>query len=416
MGIIRVKDMATSQHTHGRNLRIALSRAGCLLAYVLLGTVCARAQTLGWPDGVNIQAGYFNSADKGNIPIGWELMRRFDKIGTVRIELPPEQKVRIETMQRWIQEANQNGYNVIATYHRYEHNGSPDPEALLAAARWWKAHYAELSKAGPFTVNLMNEWGDHDITPEQYASAYNKAIAIVREVYKGPLIIDIPGWGQETYTAAEASAQIEDRDIVFSVHIYSSAYVKHGPRRWMKPLDLELFAKVDRPIIVGEFGGMREGGADWAALTDKARELGWTVIAWAWNGDGEGMNMVCPSWNDQHSPSAYYPSTYFPSVYARIGRDEATHMNLSVHGDIVMGPDASAYTFAIHGNASWRVECEGADWLRGLAPLSGWGTGQVNFEVAANDGPVSRMATIWVRGGGVERSFRVVQHCLAEAR
>ena len=50
----------------------------------------------------------------------------------------------------------------------------------------------------------MNEWGSHTISSASYASAYNSAISIVRTVYSGSIIIDIPGWGQETYTAAVA--------------------------------------------------------------------------------------------------------------------------------------------------------------------------------------------------------------------
>ncbi|MBN1403151.1 MAG: cellulase family glycosylhydrolase [Opitutales bacterium] len=392
-------------------------RAGCAMLSVAMFAALPNlgAATLGWPDGVNVQAGYFNEADKGNIPIGWDLMKKFDRIGTVRIEIPPEQGVRLETMQGWIADANAHGFNVIATYHDYRGNGSDDPGQLLAAARWWRDNYAALAEAGPFTLNLMNEWGGHSLSPEQYADAYNKAIAIVREVYSGTIIVDIPGWAQETVTAAKASPLIEDSDIVFSVHIYSSAYVEQGPRRWMQPEDLVEFAKVDRPIIIGEFGGMREGGADWAALTDTARALGWTVLAWAWNGDGEGMNMVMPSWNDEHSPEAYYPSTYFAQVYARIGNAGASQMTLSVGESIRLGSWPSRYTFAIHGNCSWSIECD-ADWILGLSPLSGWGTEAISFQVPEYNGQNRREATITVRGEGIVRSFPVIQDAPAKAQ
>jgi hypothetical protein len=177
----------------------------CLSASLALFAASSPARTLDFADGVNVQAGYFNGADKGRIPIGWDLMAKFDRIGTARIEIPPEQGVRIETMQDWIRGAHKIGLGVIATCHDYRFNGSSDKEALLGAARWWRGHYAQLRKAGPFTVNLMNEWGGHSLSAEDYAAAYNEAIAIVREVYDGPIIIDVPGWGQEVYTAAAAS-------------------------------------------------------------------------------------------------------------------------------------------------------------------------------------------------------------------
>ncbi|MFA5256872.1 MAG: cellulase family glycosylhydrolase [Opitutales bacterium] len=408
--------MHHSSLSHAKVLkRISRMLPGVLgLAAALFGMAAPlSAKTLDWDDGVNVQAGFFNGADKGNIPIGWDLMKKFDKIGTVRIEIPPDQDVRMATMQDWIRGALGNDCAVIVTYHRYQDNGSNDVEALLNAANWWKANFAALSEAGPFTVNLINEWGGHSITPEQYADAYNKAIAIVREVYSGPIIVDIPGWGQETVTAKDASSLIKDRNIVFSIHIYSSAYVEQGPHHWMQPKDLVDFSAVDRPVMIGEFGGTREGGADWAALTDQAKALGWTVIAWAWNGDGEGMNMVMPSWNDEHSPKAYYPSMYFAPIYARIGSTPDPQMLVSVRELIHLGPWAGSFTFAIHSNASWTVS-SGSEWIECLTPQSGWGTQTVTFHVPENKDSANRVGSITVTCGDITRTFPVQQGCWAE--
>jgi hypothetical protein len=381
----------------------------CLSASLALFAASSPARTLDFADGVNVQAGYFNGADKGRIPIGWDLMAKFDRIGTARIEIPPEQGVRIETMQDWIRGAHKIGLGVIATCHDYRFNGSSDKEALLGAARWWRGHYAQLRKAGPFTVNLMNEWGGHSLSAEDYAAAYNEAIAIVREVYDGPIIIDVPGWGQEVYTAAAASPLIADRNIIFSIHIYASAFVEQGPRRWMQPEDLVEFAKVGRPVMIGEFGGMREGGADWMALVDQAKALGWTVIAWAWNGDGEGMNMVIPAWESDPMPKALYPSTYFAPVYARLGETPDPRFTLSVGESITLGHRPGWYTFAIHSDASWKVTTE-ADWLVSLAPLSGWGTQTISFSVGENPLPCRRTALVTVTcEDGRTRTFPVHQ-------
>lgn len=75
---------------------------------------------------------------------------------------------------------------------------------LLAAAVWWRENWAELRKAGDFVINLMNEWGDHTMTADAYASAYNAALEIVRQVYTGTVVIDAPGWGHEATVAARA--------------------------------------------------------------------------------------------------------------------------------------------------------------------------------------------------------------------
>jgi mannan endo-1,4-beta-mannosidase len=369
------------------------------------------AKTLDMDDGVNIQAGYFGSPVKGEIPIGWDLMRKFPEIKTVRIEVPPDEGIPLATMQRWIREAAQNGYKIIVTYHRAVDNGSGDPEALLKAARWWKENYATLAVAGPFTVNLMNEWGSHKLSPEAFAKANNDAIAIVRAVYSGPIIIDIPGWGQETYVAAEASKLMSDGAIVLSVHIYGSNFVEYGPHRWMMPEDLVALAKAGRPVLVGEFGGLREGGADWRALVQQAKDLGWTVIAWTWNGDGEGMNMIVPSWDVDCSMKSYYPGTYFGDVYAFLGNAKKPWLYIPLfNGDILLGDWPQSYTFGVHSNASWTVELQGGDdWIDDLSPASGWGEKAVMFTVSRNLSSARRSAVVTVRAGDIVKSFSIHQ-------
>src|SRR5207244_3586080 len=150
-----------------------------------------------------------------------------------------------------------------------------------------------------FTVNIMNEWGSHSLMAGPYAASYNAAISIIRGVYSGPLIIDVPGWAQETAVAASAvkgfntgGGSITDTDIILSVHIYRQAWVQQktgsssqrsGP---MSNADLDDLASAGKPCIVGEFGTGDPGGANWSGLVDHAKSLGWPVLGWAWNGDG----------------------------------------------------------------------------------------------------------------------------------
>lgn len=273
----------------------------------------APAATLGWGDGVNVQAAYY---DGGNVNFGWDLMRQQTRIQTVRIEIEPE--VPPATVRRWLEGARDHGYRIIATYHHAPANGSDDREQLLRAARWWRAHFAELNAVAPVIVNLMNEWGSHRLTAAAYATAYNEAIAIVREVYQGPLIIDVPGWAQEVYVAAAASKLIPDQNIVFSVHLYGSAWVEQGARHWMQARDLDALDATGRPVMIGEFGAARQGRADWSALVGHARRKGWTLLAWVWNGDGEGMNMVDPYWGENPRPESFRFSPYFQQVYWKL--------------------------------------------------------------------------------------------------
>ncbi len=279
-----------------------------------MGAFALQASTLPWGDGVNLQPSYFA---EGHVTFGWSLMKEYPAIRTVRIEIEPS--VPMETATRWLREAHAEGLRVIATYHHYPYNGSDSAEELLNAARWWRKNYGALEAAAPgLIVNLMNEWGSHEQTAETFAAAYNPAIAIVREVYTGPLIIDVPGWGQETYVARDASTLLPDDNLVFSAHIYASGWVKQGPNRWMTADDLDALDETGRPAIIGEFGGEREGESDWSGIVDYAREKGWPLIAWAWNGDGERMNMVQPYWGDEPKAAAYTPHPYFQKVYSKL--------------------------------------------------------------------------------------------------
>jgi mannan endo-1,4-beta-mannosidase len=266
-------------------------------------------------NGVNLQPSYFCN---GNMDLGWDLMDNYPDIKTLRIELDTSTNSKTDDFVRWISEANDNGYDVIATYHYTSELGSNDPNQLLAAANWWVYNWDSLSSAGSFTVNLTNEWGDHSISSENYAAAYNAAIDTVRKVYNGPIICDIPGWGQETHTAADASTYIEDDNIIFSVHIYTNGWNQKAGHNLCEA-DLDYLENAGRPCMVGEFGSGGNGDVDWSALVDHARSKGWSVIGWCWNGDGGGMNMISPYWGDDCNASSYTESAYFDTVYNKLG-------------------------------------------------------------------------------------------------
>lgn len=286
----------------------------------------ASAGAADFGDGVNLQPAYYNG---GRPKVNWAQMKQSDKAGrikTIRIEIEPDQPAQ---GAEFIAQAHAQGYAVIATYHKSSVLGSDDPRELQAAADWWRRHYAGLRRGGPFTINLMNEWGGHDLTPGAYARAYNEAIRAVRAVYAGPIIIDIPGWGQETAVAACAvkgaspgcpnAEKLEDQNVMLSVHVYSSGWNRAKGHALRKD-DLDDLASAGRPCLVGEFGSKEHGRADWSGIVDHAKALGWPVIGWAWNGDGRGMNMVSPSWDKQPDAASFLPNDYFGVIYSKLGR------------------------------------------------------------------------------------------------
>ena len=87
-------------------------------------------------NGVNLQPSYYNS---GEVDFGWSLMKKHSKIKTVRIEIEPD--IPISLASSWIRQAVENGYAVIATYHKHTVLGSNNQGQrfhLKRRQRWWK--------------------------------------------------------------------------------------------------------------------------------------------------------------------------------------------------------------------------------------------------------------------------------------
>lgn len=272
-------------------------------------------------NGVNLQPSYYND---GNVTFGWPLMAQHEEIRTLRIEIEPD---KVEVAQMWLAEAVAAGFgsNIVVTYHKYEVLGSDDVSDLTDAAQWWVDNYDTLSAACGhcgFTVNLMNEWGSHAQTVESFSSAYNTALATIRTVYAtGDVVVDIPGWGQETSVAAGASPLLVDQHVVLSAHVYEGGW-NAAANRYLVPSDMDELAATGRPCLVGEFGfdsgvvNNPDSHVNVAAVVQRAKEVGFVaVLAWAWNGDGGVvMNMVQPAWWKSPNSTRYHESEYFGEV------------------------------------------------------------------------------------------------------
>jgi hypothetical protein len=265
-------------------------------------------------NGVNLQPSYENG---GNNDLGWTLMLQDTRIRAVRIEIEPGQEV---NGQRWISEAFAAGYAVIATYHKSSALASDLDQELILAASWWAAYYGSLAQSRPLIINIMNEWGSNAIAPDHFARAYNQAIQTIRNVYSGLLVIDVPGSGQAVQIACNAvspsaATPIADNNIALSIHVYPGAWNPANNNSTLNGAmvrsDLDALAATGLKCVVGEFGfdGL-PGRTQWDDLVLYAKNLGWPVFGWAWNGDGSGsqppaqdMNMV--------QPASPYPNPHF---------------------------------------------------------------------------------------------------------
>jgi mannan endo-1,4-beta-mannosidase len=265
-------------------------------------------------NGVNLQPSYYGN--EGAVTFGWSLMHSEPRIKSLRIEIEPD---RVEQAKDWIKQAHTNGYSIIATYHKCSVLGTDDSGELQEAATWWVTNYASLKAYGDFTINIMNEWGSHSQTADSYSSAYNSAISTIRTVYPKDrqLIADIPGWGQETHTAAQASPKIHDVNVTFSAHVYPGSW-NSAYNRYMQPSDIDELQATGRPCVVGEFGTVGSGGTDVTAIISHAKQLGLAVLGWAWNGDGGDMNMVTPAWYQDATAAAYSLTQYGQQIVSML--------------------------------------------------------------------------------------------------
>ncbi len=276
--------------------------------------------TSGLGNGVNLQPSYDNN---GDVDLGWDLMKKNPKIKAVRIEI--EAAVKMAIVKRWIQEAVAGGYQVIATYHDHTCLGSDDAAKLQTAATWWESNYAALKSAGDFTINVMNEWGSAGITPFDFASSYNKALGVIRKFYAGPVIIDIPGYGQATQIAYQAiknqsTTRITDTKLILSMHIYDdSGQYRNNKWQVLQNGDLDELASTGLGCMVGEFGS-KIAGTPAPAVVDYARSRGWPVFGWAWNGDGGILNMLSPGFQpfNPAKNATYTPTGYFQTIYGKL--------------------------------------------------------------------------------------------------
>lgn len=277
------------------------------LAILVLSSINVSAIATLFGNGVNLQPSYYNN---GNVTFGWDVMKKYSQIKRLRIEIEPD---KVAQGKQWIQDAHSHGYELIVTYHNHTVLGSDDASELIVAANWWVSNYENLKpKDGDFVINLMNEWGSHDQTSYSFSTAYNAAVSIVRTVYSHDIIIDIPGWGQNTHTAAQASSMLTDSKLIFSAHIYPQGnqeghYNNNG--------DMDELKSTGRPCIIGEFGTIGDGDVDVYGVVNHAKSIGFLgVFAWAWNGDGNDMNMVSPRWMDNPVSANYSENGYFSSL------------------------------------------------------------------------------------------------------
>ena len=166
--------------------------------------------------------------------------------------------------------------------------GGTNPADIERMVNYWIGCKTVLSK--DIWINIANKWGPTGGT--LWRDAYKNAISKIRAAgLNNPLVIDAPGWGQDSQCIKAYGRELLNHDplrnIVFSIHMYD---------RWNDPAkvrtELTAIKQLGLPVIIGEFGYNYQNGnnnlncrVDAAALITICKELGIGYLAWSWCGN-----------------------------------------------------------------------------------------------------------------------------------
>lgn len=143
-------------------------------------------------------------------------------------------------------------------------------------------------------INIANEWGNNELTPEYWRDAYKKCISQLRSSgYQSTIVIDAPGWGQNSEPILSYAQELIEFDslhnLLFSIHMYGS---------WNNEAKIEKDLKeanhLSIPIIVGEFGYNYNKGdnnlnckVNHQKILQVCTDLDIGYLAWSWTGNNE---------------------------------------------------------------------------------------------------------------------------------
>ncbi|HWG75447.1 MAG TPA: cellulase family glycosylhydrolase [Steroidobacteraceae bacterium] len=236
---------------------------------------------------------------------------------------------------------------------------SYDPERLQAVVDTWIAQARDWTQLDRYLiVNIANEWGPPD--SPIWRDAYVRSIARLRAAgYRGPLLIDSGGCGQDMGDLLHFAAAVFDSDplhnVLFALHVYGdTTRLAIGP-------DLAQLQSLEREhglvFIVGEFGPGRRIGYTPEATTAaevisacEAHDIGW--LAWAWD--------------DYDLPGGRADDRWFSMTYSGPGQYRSD-ADLTLFGrDVVLDPHQGlralarpASIFSCPASSTSSPSCEG---------------------------------------------------------
>ncbi|MEX3106140.1 MULTISPECIES: glycoside hydrolase family 5 protein [unclassified Streptomyces] len=165
---------------------------------------------------------------------------------------------------------------------------------LARAADYWVSLKSTLAGQESYVViNIGNE-PIGNLNASRWTADTKAAIQKLRAAgLNHTLMVDAPNWGQDwSFTMRDNAASVfaadQDRNTVFSVHMYGVYNTAAKVNDY-----LNRFVAAKLPVVVGEFGDNHsDGNPDEDAVMAAAQRLGIGYIGWSWSGNGSDVQYL----------------------------------------------------------------------------------------------------------------------------
>ena len=179
--------------------------------------------------------------------------------------------------------------NLIVTLEIHDYTGYNDPSNIDSAVEYWKSLKDILNANKDYViVNIANEWlGDWDQS-HLWVPTYSKAVKDLRDAgIENVLMVDAPGYGQQTAPAINGAKQILQADpqnnTMFSIHMYSVA----GADESTVKNNIDSMLNQGVCTVIGEYGNFQNGGnVDEKTIMSYSKDRNVGIMAWSWKGNG----------------------------------------------------------------------------------------------------------------------------------
>ena len=179
--------------------------------------------------------------------------------------------------------------NLIVTLEIHDYTGFNDPSNIESAVEYWKSLKDILNANKDYViVNIANEWlGDWEQS-HLWVPTYSKAVKDLRAAgIENVLMVDAPGYGQQTAPAINGAKQILEADpqknTMFSIHMYSVA----GADESTVKNNIDSMLNQGVCTVIGEYGNFQNGGnVDEKTIMSYSKDRNVGIMAWSWKGNG----------------------------------------------------------------------------------------------------------------------------------